>query len=61
MPGDSQSLTIPGIQENLRTVTRSKFTVKEANSGKFRELKSYKVGMQVSHGIDAKISEEDIV
>jgi putative transposase len=37
LPGDSQSLTIPGIQEILRTVNRSKFTVKEASSGRCRE------------------------
>ena len=61
MPGDSQSLTIPGIQESLSAVNRSKFTAEEANSGRCKEFKPYKVGMQVSRGMDTEVSEEDIV
>jgi hypothetical protein len=61
MPGDSQSLTIPGIQESLPTVNRSKFTGQEANSGRHKELKPYKMGMQVSCSMDTEVSEEDIV
>jgi hypothetical protein len=56
MPGDSQSLTIPGIQESLLAVNRSKFTAQEANSGRHKELKPYKVGMQVSCGMDTEVS-----
>jgi hypothetical protein len=54
-------LTITGIQENLLTVNCSKFTAQEANSGRHKELKPYKVGMQVSCGMDTEVSEEDIV
>ena len=61
MPGDSQSLTIPGIQESLPTVSRSKFTAQEAKSERRKELKSYKVGMQVSCSMDTEVSEEGVV
>jgi hypothetical protein len=54
-------LTIPGIQERLLTVNRSKFTAQEANSGRHKEFKPYQVGMQVSCGMDTEVSEEDIV
>ena len=33
-PGDAQSLTIPGIQESLLTVNRTKFTEQEAENGR---------------------------
>ena len=61
MPGDSQSLTIPGLQERLPAVNRSKFTAQEARSGRRTELKPYEMGMQVSRGMDAEVSEEDVV
>jgi hypothetical protein len=61
MPGGSRSLTIPGIQESLLTVNRSKFTAQEANSGRCTELKPYEMGMQVSCDMDTEVSEEDIV
>ena len=61
MPGDSQSLTIPGIQESLPTVNRSKFTVQEASNETCAECKSYEVGMHVSRGMDTKVSQEIIV
>ena len=42
-------------------MNRSKFTVQEANSGRHKELKPYKMGMQVSCGVDTEVSKEDIV
>jgi hypothetical protein len=42
-------------------VNRSKFTEQEAKNGKRKEPKPYKVGMQVSCGMDTKVSEEDVV
>ena len=54
-------MTIPGIQERLLTVNLSKFTEQEANIGRHKELKPYKVGMQVSCSMDTEVSEEDIV
>jgi hypothetical protein len=54
-------LTIPGIQESLLSVNRSKVTAQEANSGRHKEFKPYKVGMQVSCGMDTEVPEENIV
>ena len=42
-------------------MNRSKFTEQEANCGRCTELKPYEMGMQVSCGVDTKVSEEDIV
>lgn len=61
MPGDSQRLTIPGIQERLPAVNLSKFTAEEANSGRCKVFTPYEMGMQVSRGMDTEVSEEDIV
>jgi hypothetical protein len=42
-------------------VNRSKFTAQEAINGICAEFKSYEVGMQVSCGMDTKVSQEVIV
>jgi len=42
-------------------VNRSKFTAQEARSDRRREFKPYKVGMQVSCGVDTEVSEEELV
>jgi hypothetical protein len=42
-------------------VNRSKFTAQEASDGTCAEFKSYEVEMQVSRGMDTKVSQEVII
>jgi len=59
LPGDSRSLTIPGIKENLLSVNRSKFTGKEVSVEQRPKFKPYVMGMQVSYCMDTEVQEKD--
>jgi hypothetical protein len=59
-------LTFPGIDKAIKMrkpprVNRSKFKDQEAFGGRQTEFKPYKVGMQVSFGMDSQISEERVI
>jgi len=63
MPGDSQSLTFPGLYESPSNVNRSKFTEREAFMSNAQSLshtksKPYEVGMQISSHMDTEIPQE---
>jgi hypothetical protein len=58
LPGDSRSLTIPGIKGNLLSVNRSKFTGKEASVERQPKFKPYIMGMQVSCCMDTEVQEK---
>ena len=61
MPGDPKSLTVPGVNESLPSVNRSKFLEKEAFNEHNTKSKSFGMGLQVSRSLDTKMSQEDIV
>src|SRR5712692_5889544 len=48
LPGDSQSLTVPGIATSLRSVNRSQGHGKETDRERQPNPKPYEVGMQIS-------------
>ncbi len=61
LPGDSKSLTVPGIFENLPIVNRAKLTEREVLDEQHTESKTYPLGLQVSFGVDSEMSEESVV
>jgi hypothetical protein len=61
LPGDPRSLTVPGVNESLQPVNRSKFTGEEAFGERCKKLKSYSMGLQVSSGLDSEVQEKGSV
>ena len=61
MPGDSQSLTFPGMYESLPHVDRSKLTKREALDGRITESKPHDMGMQIPYCLDPEMSETGVV
>src|SRR5262244_1168401 len=51
LPGDSQSLTVPGIATSLHSVNRSQGHGKETDRERQPNPKPYEVGMQISCGV----------
>jgi hypothetical protein len=56
LPGDPKSLTVPGVNESLPSVNRSKFLEKEAFDQQRSKPMSFGMGLQVSRGLDTKMS-----
>jgi putative transposase len=58
LPGDAQSLTVPGTCESLPAVNRSRrgVTDREAFNGRRTEFKPYGVDLQVSRRMDTEVS-----
>jgi len=61
LPGDFQSLIVPGVSECLPSVNRSKFLVKEAFDEQQTEFMPYKLGLQVSHCLNSRAPTEGVV
>ena len=61
LPGDLQSLTVPGVNESLPSVNRSKFSEKEAFDEPHPKPKSFGLGLQVPCCMDTQISPEGSV
>ena len=61
LPGDSQSLTFPGIDESLPLVDRSKHTRWEALDGRTPNFKPHDMGMQIPHRLDPEVPEKGTV
>ena len=61
MPGDSQSLTFPGLYESPSNVNRSKFTEREAFMSNTQSPKPYEVGMQISSHMDTEIPQKGAI
>jgi PAS domain S-box-containing protein len=60
LPGDAQSLTVPGICESLPSVNRSRRGVpdREAFNGRRTEFKPYGLELQVSRRMDTEVSQK---
>jgi hypothetical protein len=60
LPGDAQSLTVPGICESLPSVNRSRrgVTDREAFNGRCTEFKPYGMELQVSRRMDTEVSQK---
>ena len=56
LPGDSQSLTVPGIIESLRRLNRSKLKLTEASGERVRKPMPLRMGLQVPCGLDTQVS-----
>ena len=56
LPGDPKSLTVPGVNESLPSVNHSKFLEKEAFDEQRSKSMSFGMGLQVSRGLDTKMS-----
>jgi hypothetical protein len=59
--GDSQSLTVTGVVNSLRSVNRSKCNGKETVQERVSDSKSYEVGMQISRGVYSEVSAQSLV
>jgi len=56
LPGDHRSLAVPGVNESLPSVNRSKFPEKEAFNEPHPKPKSFGLGLQVPRCLDTEIS-----
>jgi hypothetical protein len=59
LPVDSQSLTITGIRGKSHDAEPLKVQEKETSYVRRTKFKPHEVGMQVSHCMDAEVSEEN--
>jgi hypothetical protein len=55
LPGDSKSLTFPGLCKSLPFLNRSKFKKRKAFDGQVSKFKSHSVGMQVPCRVDSEM------
>ena len=60
LPGDSQSLTVPGIG-SLHRLNRSKFKQTEASCERLRKPEPLGMGLQVPRGLDPKVPQKGSV
>lgn len=61
LPGDLRSLTVPGVNESLPSVNRSKFSEKEAFDETHPKPKSFGLGLQVPRCLDTQVSPKGAV
>ena len=60
LPGDSQSLTVPGMR-SLHRLNRSKLKQTEASVEHLRKPKPLGMGLQVPRGLDTQVPEKGFV
>jgi len=60
LPGDSQSLTVPGIR-SLHRLNRSKLKQTEASCDRLRKSKPLRVGLQVPCGLDTQVPKKGVI
>src|SRR5215813_4134026 len=60
-PGDSQSLTVPGVANSLRSVNRLKVNGKETVHERVSNSKSYEMGMQISRRVYSEVPAQSAV
>lgn len=61
MPGDLKSWTVARVNESLPSVNRSKFLKKEAFDEQHPKLMPFRMGLQVPHSLDPKMSPEGAI